>query len=161
MSWELALFIPWHSADSAYSAANSRSHAHARSATHAKRPPRNNPMRPETLRQTKSVRQPDLHEIVVEHRSVPEIRLSLRRRLIGVRTVRRELAPPDRRRPHDARTNSILDARHGRERPAVIVHHDSRTHANSAALGIHRMEQTFRFVGGSELAWVRESWCTM
>ncbi len=41
----------------------------------------------------------DLDLIVVEHRTVPEIRLSLRRGLIRVRAVPGELAPPDATAP--------------------------------------------------------------
>src|SRR5436309_4722375 len=52
----------------------------------------------------------DLDLIVVEHRTVPEIRLSLRRGLIRVRVVARELPPPYARRPHHPFTDRRLDA---------------------------------------------------
>src|SRR5689334_4451817 len=67
-----------------------------------------------------SVRQSDLDQVVIEHGAASHVRLALRRRLIRVGAVGGELAPPDRRRPDDARSDRRVDARHRGECAAIV-----------------------------------------
>src|SRR3954465_11595365 len=62
-----------------------------------------------------SVGDADFHQVVVEHGAVPHVGFPLRCRMVRVRAIGGELAPPDRRRPGHTFANRLLDARDGGE----------------------------------------------
>src|SRR5437868_9818560 len=89
-----------------------------------------------------SVGDADFHQVVVEHRAVPHVGFALRCRMVRVRAVSGELAPPDRRRPGHTLADRLLDARDGGEGATIVVYHDAHTRSDRATLGIRRMQQT-------------------
>src|SRR5688500_13731427 len=91
-----------------------------------------------------SVRQAYLKLIVVEHPTVSHVGLALRRGLIRVGAVRRELPPPDGRRPYDSLANAVLHARESGKHTAVVVNRDSHSDADASPFRVRRMKDAFR-----------------
>ena len=99
-----------------------------------------------------SVSETHLDLIVIEHRPMPHVRLPLRRRLVRVCAIRRQLPPPDAGRPHDALADGFLDARDGGEYAAIVVNRHAHARRDAATLGVRRMHHAFRRSRGA-LEW--------
>src|SRR6185436_16286930 len=77
-------------------------------------------------------RDPHVDPVVVERRPPPDIGQRLRRRLIRVRAVGGELAPPDRRGADDALADAVADDGLGGEGAAVVVDGDALAGGDAA-----------------------------
>src|SRR4051812_49321135 len=95
----------------------------------------------------RSSNEPDLHSIIVERGAGTDVGDGLRRRLVRVRAVVSQLAPPYRWRRYDPTSHPIGDHRFRTERAAVIEDADAIAGRDTARVRVVGVDLQRRLAG--------------